>query len=482
MAVMSSAPTGRASVALGNALSRVDGVVKVTGQADYTAEHDPPGTAHAVLITSQIPSGRIRNIDTSFAEIMPGVIGIVSQANAMALKPCPPIPEGSVIETFLPFQDDLIRYAGQPVAAIIAETQEEASEAARYVYVDYAVRLAVADIDDPNIKPPELSPAGSSRGDAIKAFAASPVRIEQTYTTPREYNAPIEMHATLAVWGKDGTLTVWEPSQWVEGARRALSHWFSLSFGKVRVISPFVGGGFGAKVALHAHAAVAAMAAKQTGRPVKLSLTRAQNFTGHGGRPATKQTVSLGADRDGRLRAIMHSNVNETSIDDVYVESGADVARLTYASPAFSASGGTAAANIITPGWMRAPGEAVGAFALECAIDELACQLKIDPIELRLRNWAEQDPSTGKPWSTRKLREAYDVGARAFGWAHRSPEPRSMRKGRELTGWGMAGGTSRNRRARSGSHPHQRRGFDRGCHRRRRYRYRHIHHSGADGL
>jgi len=238
-------------------------------------------------------------------------------------------------------------------------------------------------------------------------------------------------------------VTVWEPSQWVEGARRTLSEWFSVPFEKVRVLSPFVGGSFGSKVTLHPHSAIAAMAAKQIGRPVKLGLTRAQNFTAHGGRPATRQHLSLGASEDGRLRAILHNNVNETSIDDNYDESGEDLARVAYASPNFSARAGLVHANIITPGWMRAPGEAVGAYALECAMDELAYQLQMDPIELRLRNLADHDPESGKPWSTRRLREAYQAGAEAFGWAERSPEPRSMRRGSELVGWGMAGGCFR---------------------------------------
>jgi xanthine dehydrogenase YagR molybdenum-binding subunit len=358
----------------------------------------------------------------------------------MPLKACAPIPEGSVVETFRPFQDDLIRYAGQPVAAVIAEMLEQATEACLRLVVNYEQRKAVADLDDPEALPAQMQPSGEPRGDAQKTFAKAAVRIEQSYSTPREYNSAIEMHSTVALWDADGGLTVWEPSQWIEGARRTLSEWFSVPFEKVRVLSPFVGGGFGSKVTLHPHSAIAVMAAKQVGRPVKLSLTRAQNFTAHGGRPATRQHISLGAGEDGRLRAVLHNNVNETSIDDDYDESGEDLARVAYASPDFSARAGVVHANIITPGWMRAPGEAVGAYALECAMDELAYQLQMDPIELRLRNLADHDPENGKPWSTRRLREAYQAGAEAFGWAERSPEPRSMRRGSELVGWGMAGG------------------------------------------
>jgi xanthine dehydrogenase YagR molybdenum-binding subunit len=428
---------------IGEPVSRVDGIAKVRGRADYAAERDLQCAVHAAILGSRIASGRIRSIDATSLEIMPGVLHVLSHENAMPLKACAPIPEGSVVETFRPFQDDLIRYAGQPVAAVIAEMLEQATEACLRLVVNYEQRKAVADLDDPEALPAQMQPSGEPRGDAQKTFAKAAVRIEQSYSTPREYNSAIEMHSTVALWDADGGLTVWEPSQWIEGARRTLSEWFSVPFEKVRVLSPFVGGGFGSKVTLHPHSAIAVMAAKQVGRPVKLSLTRAQNFTAHGGRPATRQHISLGADEDGRLRAVLHNNVNETSIDDDYDESGEDLARVAYASPDFSARAGVVHANIITPGWMRAPGEAVGAYALECAMDELAYQLQMDPIELRLRNLADHDPENGKPWSTRRLREAYQAGAEAFGWAERSPEPRSMRRGSELVGWGMAGGCFR---------------------------------------
>jgi xanthine dehydrogenase YagR molybdenum-binding subunit len=209
---------------------------------------------------------------------------------------------------------------------------------------------------------------------------------------------------------------------------------------KVRVISPFVGGGFGAKVTAHPDTALAAMAAREIQRPVKLALTRAQTFNGYGPRPAARQKLTLGANPDGKLQALIHENVNETSIDDVYTESGAGTAKIMYAVPNLSTADKLVRVNSFTPSWKRAPGEAIGAFALESAMDELAYALKIDPIELRVRNYADTDPQSHKPWSTRRLREAYDAGARAFGWEKRSPDPRSMRDGRVLIGWGMAGG------------------------------------------
>ncbi|MEA2927136.1 MAG: xanthine dehydrogenase YagR molybdenum-binding subunit [Alphaproteobacteria bacterium] len=435
-------PRGNGAL-LGFPLARADGVAKVTGQADYALDHDLAGSVHAVVVESIIPSGHIKKIDATMAQAMPGVLRILTHADAIVLKTCTMVPAGSVMESFRPLQDDRIHYNGQPIALVIAETLEQATEAARHLQIEYDARAAVADIDDPAgavIDVPGSASSDPGRGDAKGALASAAVRIESVYTTPREYNSPMEPLATIAVWNPDGSLTVWQPSQWVEGARSALSEWFGLAIEKVRVISPFVGGGFGAKVTAHPDSALAAMAARLMKRPVKLALTRSQNFTGHGLRPAIRQKLTLGATTDGKLVALTHENINETSLDDVYVEGGAGSAKVMYAIPNFSATQKLVRINSFTPSWKRAPGEAIGAFALESAMDELADALKLDPIELRLRNWADQDPETQKPWSTRRLREAYEAGARAFGWERRSPKPRSMRDGRQLIGWGMAGG------------------------------------------
>jgi xanthine dehydrogenase YagR molybdenum-binding subunit len=353
------------------------------------------------------------------------------------------VPAGSVMESFLPLQDNRIHYNGQPIALVLAETLELATEAARHLRVDYETAPAISGIDDPSgktIDVPGAPASNAGRGDAKAALATAAVRVENLYTTPREYNSPMEPLATIASWGADGSLTVWQPSQWVEGARRAYSDWLALPLEKVRVISPFVGGGFGAKVTAHPDSSLAAIASREIGRPVKLALTRPQNFTGHGLRPATRQKIALGASADGKLLALTHDNLNETSFDDVYVEGGGATAKLMYAVPNLSATQQLVRVHSFTPSWKRAPGEAIGAYALESAMDELSYALKLDPIELRLRNYANEDPESKKPWSTRKLREAYAAGAKAFGWERRSPEPRSMRDGRQLIGWGMAGG------------------------------------------
>ncbi len=428
---------------LGRRIVRADGVAKVTGRADYALERDLAGLVYAVIVESTMPSGRIGNIDLTAALATPGVLRILTRSDALPLQSCAMVPAGSVMESFLPLQDDRIRYSGQPIALVIADSFDHATEAASRVRVEYKSEPAVADIDDPMAKSTDVPGApspGASRGDPKAALAAATVRMEAVYTTPREYSCPMEPLGTIADWSDDGNLTVWMPSQWVEGARRAFSDWLAIPMEKVRVVSPFVGGGFGVKVTAHADSLLAAMAARELRRPVKLALSRPQNFTGNGLRPAIRQKLTLGASDDGQLQVIVHENTSETSVDDDYVEGGAATAKVMYAVPNLSATQKLVRINSFTPSWKRAPGEAIGAYALESAMDELAYMLKLDPIELRLRNYASQDPDSAKPWSSRRLREAYQAGAQAFGWARRLPEPRSMREGHELIGWGMAGG------------------------------------------
>lgn len=462
----SAAPTGGGAF-LGTPLTRIDGALKVTGQAVYAIENDPAGVAHAAVLVSTIAAGRISQIDTSKAQAMPGVLRILTHTDRLQLHSCPMIPEGSVMETFLPLQDERIHYCGQPIGVVIAETLEQATEAVRHIRVDYERGQAIADIDDAaftqmhgaasakprgepddtkgahsgdNVESFSTLQADSVRGDPKAALAASAVRVDAVYNTPRQSASPLEPLGTIAVWTADDMLTVWHPSQWVAGAQHTFSDWFAIPAENIRVIAPFVGGSFGAKATAHADAAIAALAAREVRRPVKLALTRPQTFCGCGPRPAARQTIALGADADGKLQALTHDNLNETSIDDIYIETGSGTAKIMYAVPNLSTCDHLVRVNSFTPSWKRAPGEAIGAFALESAMDELSYALKLDPIELRLRNYAEEDPQSHKPWSTRRLREAYAAGAEAFGWSRRPPEPRSMRDGRTLIGWGMAGG------------------------------------------
>ncbi|MFI6291336.1 xanthine dehydrogenase family protein molybdopterin-binding subunit [Nonomuraea sp. NPDC050790] len=434
---------------IGRATTRRDARDKVTGAARYAAEFRPEGLLHAVLVTSTVPAGTIARLDTAAAEAMPGVRLVLTHVNAARLYPPPLYPFGAAFQSFLPLQDERIRFAGQPVAVVVAGTLEEAVEAAGQVGADYEAAPFVAGLGDARATSygagdcGEIAEAVPShvRGDAEAALAEAAVRVDATYTSPRLYHCAMELHSTTAAWQADGTLTVWEPTQWIAGAQSVFAAWFGLEAERVRVVSPYVGGGFGSKGGPQPHAALAVMAAREVGRPVKLVLSRPQHFGAISPRPATANRVRLGAGRDGRLSALAYDSVNEVSFDDLYVEPSGGIAALSYDVPNVAVDYRFVPVNAVTPSSMRAPGEAIGSFALESAMDELALALEMDPIELRLRNYAERDPVSGKPWSGKHLREAYERGAREFGWQRRDPRPGSMREGEELIGWGMAGGS-----------------------------------------
>ncbi|WP_271898144.1 xanthine dehydrogenase family protein molybdopterin-binding subunit [Candidatus Phyllobacterium onerii] len=426
---------------LGGRLARIDGPAKITGAADYAMEHSPEGMVYAVIIDSTIASGRVVAIDTSAAEAYPGVLLVLTPDNALPIKtatdwtgaPPPEVP-------YEPLARE-ITFAGQHIAAVIAETFEQATAAAALVKVTYEESAPISSFDDP--RSGEAFPIDMMTkewGDADAALAIAPVRIEQEYKTPREYNVPIEPHGLIAHWEGD-MLTLWEPSQWIDGMSRTYAEWFSIPFENVRMLSPYIGGGFGSKALPTRYGAVAAIAAKMLDRPVKLAITRPQTFTAFGGRPATRQTIALGATREGKLLSIVHRSANETSMDDVAIEPLGSVTSIMYAVPNFSSRQNIVPVNTVKPGALRAPGENPSAFGIECAIDELAYEVGIDPLDIRLLNYAEEDPHAKKPWSTRRLREAYAAGAEAFGWAKRSPSVRSMREGKQLIGYGVAAGT-----------------------------------------
>ncbi|MDL2401761.1 xanthine dehydrogenase family protein molybdopterin-binding subunit [Rhizobium mayense] len=441
MTIMETRKHGAADGALGGRLSRLDGIAKIKGEADYAVERDLEGLTHAVIVQSTIASGRITGIDTSVAERAPGVLLVLTPDNQIALNSATtwmdtPGPEG-------PYQPLLreITFSGQHIAAVVAETFEQATAAAALINVTYEEAPAIFSLEDP--KGGEgfpIDPMTKEWGDAAAALAAAPVKIEVEYKTPREYNVPIEPHGLIAKWDDD-RLTVWEPSQWIDGMARTYAEWFGIPFESVRMISPYIGGGFGSKAFALPHGAVAIMAAKKLGRPVKLVVTRPQTFTAFGGRPGTRQTIALGATEDGKLLSIVHNSANETSMDGMAVEPLGVVTALMYATPNLSSRQNVVRVNTVTPGALRAPGENPSAWGIESAIDELAYELGMDPLEIRLKNYAERDNEADKPWSTRQLREAFDAGARAFGWVKRSHAPRSMRDGRHLIGWGVGAGT-----------------------------------------
>ena len=427
--------------ALGARVSRLDGPAKIQGAALYALEHRPADLAHAVLMQSTIAAGHVRSIDTAAAKASPGVLLVLTSENALHLNSAStwlgtPGPDGP----YLPLART-ITFNGQHIAAVVAETLEQATAAARLVKVAYEETAAISGLDDPRAgEGMPLDPMTIEWGDAGQAFAAAPVRIEHEYRTPREYNVPIEPHGLVAHWQGDA-LTIWEPSQWINGMARTYAEWFGIPFENVRLISPYVGGGFGSKALALPHGAIAAMAAKMLDRPVKLAVARPQTFTAYGGRPATRQTIALGATREGKLLSIIQRGANETSVDGKWVEPLGSVTSIMYATSNLSSRQNIVPVNTVTPSALRAPGENPSAFGIECAIDELAYEVGIDPLAIRLLNYAEEDPQARKPWSTRQLREAFATAAEAFGWSRRKPAPRSMREGSELIGWGVAAGT-----------------------------------------
>jgi xanthine dehydrogenase YagR molybdenum-binding subunit len=433
---------------LGAPHDRVDGALKVQGQAVYAADAPVRPAAFAMLVKSTVGRGRIASIDSAAAQAVAGVLKIYTHENAPRLNsPESDFQQGmAVAERLAPLQSGEIFYAGQYVALVIAETYEAAREAAGLLSVRYAE------------EPPRTSIAAElpnaihfaqsfghelqyERGTFASAFDEADVRVDETYVTPQENHNPMEPHATLAQWDGD-KLTLHDSTQWVIGTRNVIAAMLGIERENVRVLSPFLGGGFGNKGFVWYHGALVAAAARELGRPVKLTLNRDEMFGGTGHRSRTEQRVRLGAKRDGTLVAQAHDTATHTSMVGDFIEAAGLVTQLLYApESAVHVSHATVRLNLGTPVPMRAPGEAPGTFGLESAMDELACALGMDPIDLRVKNHAELDASAGKPFSSKHLLECYAEGARRFGWAARTPQPRSMREGDELIGYGMATAT-----------------------------------------
>jgi xanthine dehydrogenase YagR molybdenum-binding subunit len=422
--------------AVGAPLSRVDGRLKVTGQAKYAADHEPEGVVHAVVVDSSIGRGRITGIDTRAAEAEPGVLKVIHHRNAPEL-PYGPNPGSLNLpgERLRVFQDDQVRFHGQPIAVVVATTLEAAQHAADLVKVDYASEQPVTDLSD---APPAGDPRTYARGDAEAALQSAAVRLEMTYRLSRDHHNAMELHATVAQWDGD-RLTLWDKTQWVQSPRAELAANFGLPAENIRVISPFVGGAFGNAARAWPHITIAALAAREVGRPVKLVLTRRQLYFGVGYRPAYEYKVRLGSDRSGRLTAMTHDLRAETSRYETFAERGViSPGQMLYTTPNVAQTYRTVPLDVNTPTPMRGPGYSSAAFPIESAMDELAHELGVDPIELRRRNEPENDQSSGQPFSTRRLRDCYTVGAREFGWSRRNPKPRSTRDGDWLIGTGMA--------------------------------------------
>ena len=434
--------------AVGAPIPRVDGPAKVTGSARYAAEFHPDGLAYAATHDSTVPAGRIAAIDTAEAERAPGVLLVLTYLNADRLPYLAPAERPAVDpvagEQLRVLQDAEIRFSGQPVALVVATTQALGLHAASLVRVAYAPDPDRRIHFDPALAKPTSEAAAkkgrgpeTKQGDPDAAFAAAPVQVEAIYLQAREQHNAMEPHATVAAWQGD-RLTLWSKTQWVGNERDEIARRFGIAPENVRVIDPFVGGAFGSALRTWPHVTLAAMAARRAGRPVRLELTRRQLSTAIGFRPETRQRMALGANRDGRLTAIIHEVTGQTSTYEEFAEGTLAPAATTYACPNRRTRYSLVSMNVSTPCPMRGPGWATGLIGQEMAMDELAETLKLDPVELRLRNYAERDPMKDLPWSSKALRECYRQGAERFGWSRRAPEPRAMRDGRELVGFGMA--------------------------------------------
>ena len=433
--------------AVGQPLDRVDGRLKVTGQAVYTADWDIPGLTYAVLVTSTIATGRITSIDTLAASRVPGVLAILSHKNPIKLARDPMKPDASehIDRALQLLQDDRVYYSNQPVALAVAETFEAATEAGGRIVVRYEAKKPAITLDaglSKSYVPEKAGGAGdpgqSKRGDPEQALADAPVRMEEIYSTPFSTHSPMEPHATIAVWSGPDKLTLYDASQGIFGARKRVAGLLGLHPENVRVICPFVGGGFGSKGPTWSHTVLCAMAARHVNRPVKLVLRRPQMFGMVGCRSETRQTILMGAGNDGKLTALTNETLSHTSTFDEFTETATMPTRMLYSVPNNSTVQRLIRSDIGTPSFTRAPGEAPGTFALEVALDELAWKTGVDPLELRLKNYAERDENANLPWSTKSLRECYQKGAERFGWAKRAPKPRATREGNTLIGWGMA--------------------------------------------
>jgi xanthine dehydrogenase YagR molybdenum-binding subunit len=431
-------------VLVGQPIDRVDGRLKITGAAKYAADYPIDQIAYGVPIQSTIAKGTVRNIDTAAAEQMPGVLGVLTRANAPKLhKPQNDFGSATKLgEARGLFEDDRVYYAGQYLGVMIADSLERAIAAANLVIVEADPEAPALDMESGEKFQPgdDFAKTNYRRGDAERALGSAAHHVRQTYTTPVEHHNPMEPSASMAVW--DGNkLTMYEATQWVVGARNVIADTLGIPREDVHVISKFVGGGFGCKGFIWPHSVCAALAARHVGRPVKLVLTRPQMFTSVGHRGATRQVISLGSDASGKLTAIQHENLTDASMVDDFIERCAVITGFLYDCPNVSSKSTGVRLNIATPTPMRAPGETPGLFALECALDELAWELNLDPVELRLRNDAENDAEKGLPYSSKHLRECYYAAMQKFGWSKREKKPRAHRDGSYLYGWGMATAT-----------------------------------------
>ncbi|MGU3385904.1 xanthine dehydrogenase family protein molybdopterin-binding subunit [Methylobacterium sp. D53M] len=441
--------TGRDTF-VGSPRSRIDGPAKVTGLAKYAGEFAAPDLAYGVVVSSSIAKGRITAIDSAEAEAVPGVLKVLTHENRPRTAWRDKNFQDQVAPPGSPFRalyDDLIVFNGQPVALVVAEDFETARYAASLVRVSYAMEEPGTDLEalrgtayDPPYKRTGIKPPPEPWGDADKAFGSAPVRVQGAYSLADEHHNPMEPHASTVVVEQDGTYTVYDKIQGVSNSHQYLTNVFGLKPDQVRVLNPYLGGGFGSGLRPQYQLFLAMLAAQELKRSVRVTLTRDQlwSFTY---RSEALQTIALGAEPDGRLTALRHDAVQGTSQYEDYQEVVVNWSGVLYRCDNVALGYRLVKLDTPTPGDMRAPGAVTGVFAIETAMDELAYATGLDPIELRLRNYAESDATAeGKPFGSKELKSCFRQGAERFGWTRRSPEPRSMREGRELVGWGVATG------------------------------------------
>lgn len=433
---------------IGQPRSRVDGRAKVTGEAKYAAEFNVPNLAYGYVVSSEIARGKITKIDAGDALALDGVLQVFTHENRPRTawfdrsyrdETAPP---GS---PFRPLYDDNVLYNGQPIALVVAEEFEIARYAASLVRVEYEAQPHVTDLNEKREEGYEpkmrsgIPPPPKPRGNPEKTFDAAAVQHEAEYLQPVEHHNPVEMFASTVIYEPDGKLTIYDKTQGAPNSQQYVSKVFGLSSDDVRVISPFVGGAFGSGLRPQYQLFLATMAARELKRSVRVSLTREQMFT-FGHRPNTIQNLKLGAGADGALESLMHDALSETSHFEDFSENIVNWSGVLYDCENVKLTYKLAQLDTYTPIDMRAPGAVTGLFALECAMDEIAYKVGIDPLALRLKNYAERDLNEDKPFSSKELRECYRQGAEKFGWSKRTPQPRSMREGNNLVGWGMATG------------------------------------------
>lgn len=430
---------------IGTAVNRPDGRAKVMGTATYAAEHKISGLIHGYLVTASIANGRIKTIDTSIAEKALGVMAVFTHKNAPKMfMPANNFMASKIYEARLPLSDDQVHYGGQIIGLVVADTLERARHGAHLVKVEYETQKPLIESKNATFKdaPPLFGEELKfEKGNESAGVANSAAKIKATYTTSTELHSPMEPHAIIAHWQEPDSLTVYEPTQWVIGSQRTYAQLFKIPPEKVRIVTPYLGGGFGSKAFPWPHAILCAAAARQIQRPLKVVLSRRQMTANSGHRSETEQTISLAATADGTLNAIAHDVKSCTSPVDVFPEPCTNITPVMYAAPNLRLNQELAVMNVGTPTFMRAPGENPGMWAMESAMDELAWTLKLDPVQLRLKNQTKEHQRKNLPFSAKHYADCLKVGAERFGWKERKMQTRSLTRDGKLIGWGMAGAT-----------------------------------------